>query len=381
MKRYIACCLGVLLHSAAQSSPYSSVDWSDFVCPVGGERFTKEGFEPPRFKGYDVPVRASEFRRFRERDSDEFAEFPECPSNGLPLYREFTKNELKRLPALLNDPAFIALRKDTQPMRSYWLATRLGNSAETKLVLILPAIELARTLAERKRVVGIVVKAFEIVPFDASFEKQFEAKPSPASKIVVRLVYIDSLRELGLFQRALVELNALPIDQLDGIVPDPVYGPVQQEGETQLQFVLNDSEAGERRFDQAVLAQIPKFEEAIVRRDSTPTLFELLHEYDAVKRCERHNYISLAPSNQKFCNQPPIVVRRKEYAKSQLDAENLRKSAKSSIEAASLVAQCEIADSERERIEKLPTPLSPDDEQTRGRIAVELAACAAIDAM
>jgi hypothetical protein len=61
----------------------------EIVCPVGGEKFTVYRFAAcavqPRMSVYQITT------------CEPFDELPVCPSNGLPLYRDFSAAEVERL--------------------------------------------------------------------------------------------------------------------------------------------------------------------------------------------------------------------------------------------------------------------------------------------
>jgi hypothetical protein len=175
----------------------------------------------------------------------------------------------------LKHPKFRALLKDTpQPLRTYWLATQFGDSAESKLLLIVPAIDLAGSTAMRKRALELVVEAFEASPFGVSEETRFAMEVSLPGQILFRLIYVHALRELGQFERALAELKSLPTNQLTGIVPQPIYGPEEADGDFRWQPVLNDREIWDRSQDERLVLQIAKVEKILLRRDVIPTCID-----------------------------------------------------------------------------------------------------------
>ena len=382
MKRIIACCLAALLASSAASRPPPPRELPDYVCPVGGERFEQYGHMQNRLDKdseeilYDkswLPVRL---------DIDEFRGFPECPSNGLPMYRTFTPEELKRLPKLLKHPEFRALLKDTpQPLRTHWLATQFGDSAESKLLIIVPAIDLARSAAMRKRALELVIEAFEASPFGVSEEARFGLELSLPGQILFRLIYVHSFRELGQFERALAELKLLPTNQLTGVIPQPILGPEEAEGDFRWQPVLNDREIWDRSQDERLVLQIAKVEQIIVRRNASATPFELLDEDEAARRCELFKPSELSPSNLTFCNQPTVLAKRKLIAEEREEYQRKDQSGENAAKVAEWATECRKAEDQIEVLDKKPMPLSSDDQSLRASFAVTLAACAARRAM
>ena len=368
--------LSLMLAASAEARPPPPVVLPDYTCPIGDEPFVQyEGMQNRLGSGEGWPIfdliSSDPGFRYDIANSEGYYEgFPECPSNGLPMYRTFTADELKRLPTLLKDPAFLALRKGTpQPMRIHWLATQFGDSPEQRLVLAIPAVYLARTSRIRKRARQLVANAFAEVPFGFSFKEHSQldsGKPIPlADKIDFRMIYVHTLRTLGEFDKALAELNALPVSELNGTVPDPIEGPVEGEGENAWRPVLNQDEIDERKKDRYQLAQIALTEQIILRRDPTPTLFELMAEGHALSQCEEFKRSKLSPSNRAFCNRPSIVTRRKMWV-----AE-----IESAVDAAAHAAACSAPDSQRAEIEKKPKPWSPEDETIHAALAAQEASC------
>eukprot|EP01041_Mallomonas_annulata_P020906 gene20906-40825_t len=101
------------------------------VCPVGGERFTHQT--------------TASYTTFGQRpDGKPYGSWvfpvtpPQCPKNGLVMYRAFAKAELARLPVLLADPVFVELRQTQTPYyRAAWLEHQLQPRSPATAWLLL----------------------------------------------------------------------------------------------------------------------------------------------------------------------------------------------------------------------------------------------------
>ena len=204
--------LPVLALLAATSSIAQDEDAADamvqFVCPVGGEKFSQNTLVPyyplesyPDGGGPGVEL------------SD--LELPECPSNGLVLMiayshgegdsqEPYSPSEVARLPGLIADPAYQALRKDTRAARLLWLAEQLGRPAGQRFHLIQRAAWVARTPAERRHWMERIANEGEALAASPGFPPQFA--------IEMRYFVINALRELGRFDEAGAKLTQYRAD-------------------------------------------------------------------------------------------------------------------------------------------------------------------------
>jgi hypothetical protein len=74
-------------------------------CAVGGKSFTITGtMSCSRFGG------SQDFLFKVESSCDFVTKLPQCPDNGLPMYKEFTAAEVALLKNYLKGPEFVALR-------------------------------------------------------------------------------------------------------------------------------------------------------------------------------------------------------------------------------------------------------------------------------
>lgn len=89
--------------------------WVEVTCPVGGETFT--------ITDTLSCSHAHRFMTMRPNTSCEFVtRLPVCPSNGLPLYRTFTADELTRLLQIMRTEAWQALSPASPWQRARFLA-------------------------------------------------------------------------------------------------------------------------------------------------------------------------------------------------------------------------------------------------------------------
>ncbi len=107
---------------ALSASPLSATTMypTQFTCPVGGEQF----------EDYVVGSTSSWGQRPDGSAIGGVSPWPvvECPSNGLPLYKEtFEEDELAKLATLIATPDYLAMREtETVYRRIWWLEKQLG---------------------------------------------------------------------------------------------------------------------------------------------------------------------------------------------------------------------------------------------------------------
>ncbi len=109
---------GVLLGTAAHAGIPTQ---QEMRCPVGGETFSIVGTASCSTMGRSMS--------FRPRSSCEFVTaLPVCPSNGLPVYRGFTAEEITELELFMQTDTYEALRNQSDWQRAYGVATHLGEA-------------------------------------------------------------------------------------------------------------------------------------------------------------------------------------------------------------------------------------------------------------
>ncbi|HET9639276.1 MAG TPA: hypothetical protein VFP12_08730 [Allosphingosinicella sp.] len=226
------------------------------TCPIGGGDF--------QFQPLTPPVVAGERPDGRPYGSVKFPlTLPECPDNGLVLYKEYDPGEIARLEPLLASDAYRALRKeDTQYYRAYWLMREMGVAPERYLWALLQASWEAEGRPElRKRYLEELVEASAKVP----------PRPADLSWIGMEGRAINALRELGRFDEALARLEKVPLASL--AVPAPTGAAATPEALVQ---------ARSRRGWQHLFAGMRA---AIERKDSGIEPIDLLPRSIAYGRC------------------------------------------------------------------------------------------------
>jgi hypothetical protein len=128
---------------------------------------------------------------------------PECPDNGLVLYKQYTPEEVARLEPLVASEAYQALRKEDTPYyRAYWLMKAMGLGPERYLWALLQASWEAQDKPElRKRYLTELAEASAAVP----------SRPEDLNWIGMEGRAINALRELGRFDEALARLAKVPL--------------------------------------------------------------------------------------------------------------------------------------------------------------------------
>ena len=228
---------------------------------------------------------------------------PECPGNGLVLYKEYTPDEVAKLEPLVASDDYQALRKaDTQYYRAYWLMKRMEVPPSLQLLALLQAgweadgkPELrARYLAEFADVAG-----------------KAEKKPADLRWIGMEARAVNALRELGRFDEAKARLADIPVKSLDVTVPEGA---------------ATDRKVGEARVKRAWFAFLTALGPAIERKDSSLEPPDLLPRTVALERC-------LAPAGQNeaqkaFCEKEKTDVDalRQARARSEEELKALAKS-------------------------------------------------------
>ena len=223
--------------SAAQDKPQAAgpFDLRSFTCPLGGAKFNQD-------VGY------SAYPLLTLPDGSWIGDFqigtqvPVCPGNGLVLIPDFdlyetqaygggkialtaySPAELARLPALIADPEYRALKADGPYAQAWWLASKLDRSAYGRFHLLQRSTWPTRDPLVRRRLVE---------RFAAEAPALIEAAKVPeAHRFELYGFVINALRELGQFDQArdlLRRVNmraaALPAGP-DQAVPDPLQTPI-----------------------------------------------------------------------------------------------------------------------------------------------------------
>ncbi|WP_299938380.1 hypothetical protein [uncultured Pelagimonas sp.] len=123
MKFFTVAMFGFLFLTPSLSWSGTPID-ETIVCPVGGEQLTITGTLSCSTQG-----RAMSFRPFTSCDF--VTRLPICPTNGLPVYREFSDEQVSDLEVFLETPDFAHLKQLPPWQRAYGVAEHLGQSGTT----------------------------------------------------------------------------------------------------------------------------------------------------------------------------------------------------------------------------------------------------------
>ncbi len=254
---------------------------SEETCPVGGEKFTY--------------VTTGSYSIFHQRpDGKPFGSWyfplalPECPSNGLVVYRKFTPEEIPALTALVQSPEYQA-----------WLAARMDAADPVRAVFLLlsatwetDGLPLLKTRYQRE-----FVAAAAAIPVD----------PADLESLVLRYRLANAHRELGEFAAAEAALGTLPLVALDVNVPEGDDVPLVAldvnvpEGDDVPYETVRDARS--RRF---LFEAIPLMRAVIAAGDTSPDPLEMMDDRAAAGSCADLIEENPAAALPKRCNDPAI---------------------------------------------------------------------------
>ena len=100
------------------------------ACPVGGERFEITGTLSCTLMGYKMSLALASTCEFITR-------LAQCPTNRLPMYKEFTEKELVQLEIYLKTPEFTALKDKSRFYIAYKIEQFLDGTNKREEYLIL----------------------------------------------------------------------------------------------------------------------------------------------------------------------------------------------------------------------------------------------------
>jgi hypothetical protein len=228
------------------------------TCAVGGEKFTyvtTGSYSTWGARPDGKPYGSWEFP----------LALPECPGNGLVMYRDFTADEKKRLKDLLASAEYKAMRgRETSYYRAAWLERALVPGSADAPWILLRAVW--QTDADP------VLKA--------RYHREFVAAATALTKpqsgddlnwLALQARAVNSRRELGEFDEALAHLKALPTASLDVTVSEP----------TDKNYEAVEAAQNRRGW----LAFLKGIETAIARRDASAEPLDLLPPEVAADLC------------------------------------------------------------------------------------------------
>lgn len=213
-------------------------------CPIGGARFEF--------------TTASSYNTWGARpDGKPYGSWtfplalPVCPGNGLVMYEEFSREQLRLLRTLIAAPEYEALRATETPhYRAQWLMRKLGAPTSKVLwTLIKASWEADGDASQRARYLREYVELAKTDP-----------KPLNGDDldwIAAQLRAANALRELAQFDEAAARLQAVPIQSLD-------------------------ADAGNRR---SWLGYAQRLKAVIERREASPEPLDMIPPRVAAERC------------------------------------------------------------------------------------------------
>jgi hypothetical protein len=229
---------------------------------------------------------------------------PECPGNGLVLYKDYSPQEVAKLEPLVAADAYQALRKeDSQYYRAYWLMKQMGLGPEDYLWVLLQASWQAEDRPDlRKRYLAELAAESAKVP----------VRPGDLNWIGMEGRAVNALRELGRFEEAQARLDKVPVKALD--VAAPVAGD-------------QSAAAKQARVRRAWLHYFEQMRIVLARKDPSLEPFELLPRSIALGRCLGDSS-GLVEAQAAFCagEQAAVDQLRAARAKEAQELEALRKS-------------------------------------------------------
>lgn len=188
-----------LVALAAEPAASGTPVTRQMTCPIGGERFafhTTASYSTWGSRPDGKPFGSWHFP----------LDLPECPSNGLVVFGEFSEGDLARLRPLIASDEYLALRRaeETPYYRAYWLMKRMGAPAPDALWMLVQAgWQAEANPALRRRYLEELVR-----------ESPTLGEPRDAVGLAMRARVINALRELGRFEEASALLEATPVDAI-----------------------------------------------------------------------------------------------------------------------------------------------------------------------
>jgi hypothetical protein len=279
----------------------------DMKCPVGGKKFTY--------------ISTSSMSQWGSRpDGKPYGSwtFPmplaECPDNGLAMYRDFSKPEIKTLKALLATPEYRQLRSaDTPYYRAYWLMGRLNDPLDQRLWVLQQASWESDLNPARKR------RYQEEFVQEAKGYSRPEPPQDDLGWIATQLRAANALRELEKFDEAMQLLDATPRESLDVPVPGEKVSGTTPSGLGKT--VENYGEIQAARSRRSWLHYAEALRAVIVRHDPSSEPIDMVPTRVAAQMCV-HRASSAAEYTQ-VCNSEAIKqqLEKAEKIRSLLDTQ------------------------------------------------------------
>jgi hypothetical protein len=275
------------IQAAAAPAPVAQT----IACPVGGTSFRYTPMRPGPAVGERPDGRPYAEGVFPLR-------LPECPDNGLVLYKEYSAEEVAKLEPLIASESYAALRKqDSQYYRAYWLMKEMGVEPQRYLLALLQASWEAEGKPE--------LRTRYLAELAAESEK-VGARPTDLNWIGMEARAVNALRELGRFDEAAARLAKVPLAALE--VPMPTGAAATKEA------------VAKARVRRGWLNLLNGLKAAIEAKDSTMEPLTLLPRTVAFARClDRQDVLSAADKG--FCEKESAAVEGYRAARAKLAKE------------------------------------------------------------
>jgi hypothetical protein len=174
------------------------------TCPIGGASFS---YAPPAVH----PIVGTRPDGKPYGGGPAPAALPECPDNGLVMFKDYTPEEVAKLQPLIASEAYQGLRtSDTQYYRAYRLMKELGVGPEDNLWVLLQASWQADGKPELRRryLTELIDESAKVAP-----------NPADLNWVGMEAHAINALRELGRFDEARSRIEMMPLQPLDVRIP------------------------------------------------------------------------------------------------------------------------------------------------------------------
>jgi hypothetical protein len=252
-------------------------------CPVGGKSFTHTttgsysiwGYRPDGkpYGSWDFPM-----------------QLPKCPGNGLVIFDDFTKGDVKRLESLVDSAEYRAIRdKETNYYLAAWLMERLGRPAINVAWVIVQASWQADDRPELK-------KRYQAEYVDRI--RKLEKSGDGTDWLLMQARAVNGLRELGRFDEAKALLASLDLTPLDVAVPAEKTGAATPSGLGRSVLNYEEIQAAKRKRD--FLNQFRQVGALIEARNSASEPLHMIPMREAAERC-RNGGESLSSSDKAYC--------------------------------------------------------------------------------
>jgi hypothetical protein len=224
------------------------------ACPIGGAEFEYRPAQPAaaastRPDGKPIGPAASP------------PPLPECPDNGLVLYKEYEAEEVAKLEPLVASEAYRGLYEHPQYYRAYWLMREMGLPPREYLYVLLQAAWQADGRPE--------LRTRYLIEFADETAKS-EPEPDDLNWIAMEGRAINALREVGRFDEAAARLEKLPLDAL------AVEAPPAED---------MSAAARQARVRRGWFSYFEGLKAALARGDASPEPFDMLPRRIAIGRC------------------------------------------------------------------------------------------------